>query len=86
MLVRQERLRFHGCSYLEGESEKVVADKLIILCVDRFAFAWGNPAGSASKPPPKAAVTSAGIFFPFPGWRVFPTNYIKEREKQQTQD
>lgn len=61
-------------------------DKLIILCVDRFTFAWGNPAGSASKPPPKAAVTSPGICFLFQGWGAFPTNYIKEREKQRTQD
>lgn len=40
VLIWQVWLRFHGCSYIEVEREKVVADKLIILCVDRLPSLW----------------------------------------------
>lgn len=55
---------------------------LIILFVDRLlgVIILDLPVCS------KAVVTSAGIRFPFRGWRVFPTNYIKERKKQWMQD
>lgn len=39
-LTWQEWLGFHGCSYIEVEREKVVEDKLIILCVDRLPSLW----------------------------------------------